>query len=262
MIQNVQSELAAGNYLAALQDTLGNKGASVTISGGSVTFQGASSGSTGNISHVAVARVADVVSLSPAAQKLLSDSGIALALLNAASKYTNHRNSISTPDLSSQAERLPSSNIVQPTPVSHPIISPGSSPVVAADGSQLTASQIVDIAKTQESNPNYVYNVINSNVDFFTQGLSADVKASFVKALQNKTLGIESTSSIPGLNYQETTVITGTSESTIGGQLYNSNILNSRGGNGFITGSDFGGEFYVSWGASSTEQQNGKTSSD
>lgn len=248
MVQDIQGGINASSYVAALQDRLGNNGASVTIHNGLATLQGVALGLSKNFSAT-IPRVADVVSLSPTAQEFLSNSSIALALLTAGARQINGKvGSVGT--VTPSEYKSSPSPVTQVASIQPSITVDGGEVTNSSDGNsvpQLSASQVLDGAIAQESNPSFVYDIINANKDFYTQTVSGDARTSFISALSDKTLNIESTSSITGLNYNQTVVITGTSESFIGAGTYNSNVLKSRGDNGFITSDAFGGSFYVSW---------------
>lgn len=248
MTQSIQGGLGASSYVAALQDRLGNNGASVTVSSGLIALHGAPVGRSTNLLP-AIPRVVDVVSLSSTAQEFLSNSSIALVLLNNAARDAKSKFGNVVVDTSSNH---PSSTgpVKQVAPIQPVIAVSGTELPSTSDGSnvsELSASQVIDIAKAQESNPSFIYDIINANKEFYTQGLSTEAKTSFLSGLSNKTLSVESTSSIAGLNYNESVTITGTNESFIGGGIYNSNILRDKAENGFITSTAFGGSFYVSW---------------
>lgn len=211
-MSDVQMQLAAGNYVAAIQDELGNMGATATMSRAGVVVTGSVGVAPTSVSQSAhVTQPAVIVSLSPAAQNILSGAQIALDVMTAAHTGGYEPTPSSLASDSSNAPAKPVSVSQAPS-----LIQPGAGEVISSP-SDPSISQIVQLAKDSLTDPGAVYynfvNQMGGASKFAACMFSGNEEQSFVQAFNNKTLTIQNASDVAGLDLQDNTVLTGTSES-------------------------------------------------
>jgi hypothetical protein len=210
-MSDVQMQLAAGNYAAAIQDELGNMGATATMSQGGVVVTGSVGVAPASGSQsLRSTQPAVIISLSPAAQNILSGAQIALDVISAV-----RANGQGAP--ASASTRSSSGAPVKPGSVSQApsLVQPSTGEVISSP-SDPSISQIVQLAKSSLSDPTAVYynfvNQVGGTSKFAAFMFSGGEEQSFVQAFNNRTLTIQNASDVAGLDLQDNTVLTGTSE--------------------------------------------------
>jgi hypothetical protein len=195
----VQSRLAAGNYVGAIEAELGNQGATATmdISGSqrSVTVAGNIGISSSNFES----QPAAIVSLSSAAQNVLSNAQIALDLMVTA-RPSGHETPTSTQG--TYANKAPS------------LVEPGTGQVISSS-SDPSISGIVQQAKNALNDTTSVfYNFVNEmgGPSSWSTFMGTTEQQSFAEAFNSKTLTIQNASNVAGLDYKDNTILSGTSE--------------------------------------------------
>jgi len=194
-----------------MQDALGNGNASVTIdisgSTRSATVTGAPTGSLPSSAY----GPATVVSLSPQAQGALSQAQIALDVLGGLKTGHGASATAAAPVSSPVQEPIAA---VQPAP---PVTAASISDVVKNDASALNDPAAVFYACVNETGGPA------SIVSGFT---SVQEQQSFIDAFNNRTLNIQNASDVAGLDYRDSTVLTGTSIK--GGGSYNGQYVTNK----------------------------------
>ena len=203
-------QLAAGNYAAAIQDELGNMGATATMSQGGAVLTGAAGVAPPSGSQsLHTAQPAVIVSPSPAAQDILSGAQIALDVITAVRGSRPGALAPAT-SCSGSAPAEPGSASQAPS-----LIQPGTGEVISSP-SDPSISQIVQLAKDSLTDPTAVYydfvNQMGGAGKFAAFMFSGSEEQSFVQAFNNKTLTIQNAYDVAGLDLQDNTVLTGTSE--------------------------------------------------
>ena len=204
----------SGYWVSAIQDLLGNKGASVTLDISSSQRSTPTARILPRSSLTTPSTKADIVSLSPEAQRAISNDQIALDLI--------------TP-LQHPSGLVGDENTTASTP------STGSSPtgsfvmsgVEAVSGAQdsgplaTSIAAIVAAAQSTLSDPSSAfYQAFNGDVSAgavdgpaaLASTMPADEAAAFVSAFNNRTLTIQSAVDVPFIDYKDNSVLTGTSE--------------------------------------------------
>jgi hypothetical protein len=198
------------NYVSALQTALGNNGASMTVNifgqSRSATVTGPSSapvatgpGATGKRSP------AVILSLSPGAQATLNEAEVALTVISDSAKVSRRPDATAAKPASGDTTSLPEQNPPTAASISN---------MVAAAGSILRDPASV------------FYEVINSEggpEKYASYMADPQERASFVQAFNDKTLSIQNASDVAGLNYTDSTSLTGTSETA--NEIYNTAYL-------------------------------------
>lgn len=253
MVASIQSELTSGNYAAAIQDALGNAGTSaeMRISGSrrSVVVTGAA---TNEPSSYAPAPAA-IISFSPAAQSILSNSEIALDVLNATAGIRSvdaAKSTLATP-------RTAGDQAVQP-PLQEPVDQ------TAPSAAKPSVSQIVQEAQQSLNDPTAAfYNMVKQQggpVAYASLAFAPNERQSFIDAFNNRTLTTQNAADVPGLNYQDNTALTGTSEAVH--VSYNETLISDQMAAGTISGVitlPLVGGIYIAWAntsAGSTSEKN------
>ena len=212
----VQSSLAAGEYVAAIQDELGNMGASATMNIAGSQRGVVTSGSVGVARSSAspgsyASQPAAIVSLSPAAQTMLSGAQIALDVITAA-RQSQHGTQASA----TQQNGTGNATTKTGTPNGAPTLIQPSTGAVISSSSDPSIADIVNLAKNALSDPTSVfYSMVNQDngpASFISYVDDPQMQQSFVDAFNNKTLTIQNASDVAGLDYQDNTVLTGISE--------------------------------------------------
>jgi hypothetical protein len=204
MVSMIQSDLATGDYVGAIQDALGNRGASATMNL-SATHKSVSI--VGTPSGLSTSTPAVVVSLSADAQRALSSGQIAVDLLTAAGRSGTAGNTTYNAPQKSAAS---SSKLVTPA---------GEQETTATSPTEASPSigDIVQAAQNSLGDPkDSFYNILNSqqSAEDFSAYMPDDERTAFLSAFANKTLSIQNAADIPGLDYTDGTTLTGTSETT------------------------------------------------
>ena len=215
------SQLSGLPYVWTIQDSLGNNGASATVD---ISGTNRSATVTGTPTSSVVPPIygpSAIVSLSPRAQSMLSDAQVALDVIGA--METGH----GTP-----ATAIPQSS------QDAPVRSSGQEPAGQAESS-VSASSVSDIVKSAASvlkDPTSTFydyvNALGGPASFISYVCNAPEQQSFIDAFNNKTLNIQNASDIAGLDYKDSTVLTGTSE-TLNGS-YSGKYISNRLANGNI----------------------------
>jgi len=114
-------------------------------------------------------------------------------------------------------------------------------------------------AQAASSDPNAFYDSLgNKNeLDATLSSMGAEEeRSSFLAAFNSRTLNIQNTSDIPGLDVSTTTVLTGTSE-VMSGSGYNSQVEKAAqdqgGGYSMMLIDPLGGSQLVTWGSNPTK---------
>ncbi|HEY3848503.1 MAG TPA: hypothetical protein VGL95_15460 [Acetobacteraceae bacterium] len=209
----VQSSLAAGDYVAAIQDELGNMGASVTMFQPGVAVAGTVGVAPSSTSQSSYAsQPAAIVSLSPAAQNILSGAQIALHMITAA-RQSEPGARASAPEQNNNtdaASAKPGSTDRAPT-----LVQPSTGDVISSR-SDPSIADIVKQAQSTLNDPSSVfYNIVNQagGPEKWSYHMDNEQdQQSFIDAFNNKTLIVENASNVAGLDYQDNTVLTGISE--------------------------------------------------
>jgi len=210
-MSDVQMQLAAGNYAAAIQDELGNMGATATMSYGGVVVTGtAGVAPTSSPQSAHATQPAVIVSLSPAAQTILSGAQIALDMITAACQGEQGTTPGSATLHGSGTTTKPASALQAPS-----LIQPSTGEVISSP-SDPSISEIVQQAKAALSDPTSVfYGVVNQagGPGAWSAFMGSEEQQSFVDAFNSKTLTIQNASDVAGLDYMDHTVLSGTSQS-------------------------------------------------
>jgi hypothetical protein len=219
MMDMVQGSLAAGDYVAAIQDELGNMGATATMNITGAQRDVVTSGSVGVAPSLVspssyASQPAAIISLSPAAQNILSGAQIALDMITA-TRQSEREVRASATEQNNNATEKPGTTDGAPT-----LIQPSTGDVISSR-SDPSIADIVKQAQSALSDPAAVfYNMVNQDdgpASFISYVGDAQMQQSFVTAFNNKTLTIQNASDVAGLDYQDKTVLTGTSENAGGG---------------------------------------------
>ena len=238
MIDSIQSELAGGNYAAAIQDALGNTGASATmrLSGSqrSVSVAGAPTG----IPLSYASEPATIISFSPAAQNILSDAQIALTVMAAARPGNGVKSTVAA------------SGAVSEEAIQSPAQEPANQTISSA--SELSISGIANAAQNALSDPTATFHdIVNQQggpASFASFISDPKERQSFINAFNNQTLIIQNAADVPGLNYQDHTVLTGSTEAvhTSYNEGFISNQMAAGTASGVMTLPVIGG-IYLAW---------------
>jgi hypothetical protein len=209
----VQSSLAAGDYVAAIQDELGNMGASVTMSQPGVAVTGTVGVAPSSTSQSSYAsQPAAIVSLSPTARNILSGAQIALDMITAV-RQSEHGAPASTPEQNNKTDAASAKPGATDTAPS--LVQPGTGDVISSRSDPSIADIVKQVQSTLNDPNSVFYNMVNQAggpEKWSSYMANEQDQQSFIDAFNNKTLIVENASNVAGLDYQDNTVLTGISE--------------------------------------------------
>jgi hypothetical protein len=232
------------NYVSALQDALGNNGASMTINisgqsrGATVTGSLGTSTATGPAATGSNSPAA-IISFSPGAQAALTNAEVALTLISDSAKANGRAGAAAAKPISGATTSQPEQNPRTAASIADMVMAAGS---ILQDPTSVFYQEI-----NSEGGPEHYMSYMSD----------PQTRASFVQAFNDKTLTIQNASDVAGLNYTDSTSLTSTSETS--NENYNTTYLSAQN-----SGANYAslimfpavGGIYFSWPKSSSASAN------